>query len=407
MATVNLADYAPLVGQSMLDEIKALGEKLGGASIQHINSTAVGGGVAEILARLVPLMGEAGLKSEWTVMEGTPPFFQVTKTFHNAFHGVKVDVTPDMLETYREANRQNYNKVDTGANFVVVHDQQPLGLTEVMNQQQKWIWYCHIDPVDVDHRVWRFLGSFAGKCHAAIYHLPEYAKGLGLPEYLLPPAIDPLSEKNREVTAEEKAQVLERLGILLDKPIVLQVSRFDRLKDPVGVIQAYKMVKKITPCQLILAGGGAADDPEGAQVLAEVREASEGDPDIHILDLPPTANLEINVLQRVAAVVVQKSLREGFGLTVTEAMWKARPVVAAAVGGIKKQVLHEQTGLLAHSVEGAAWSIYRILNNPAYGEVLAKAGREHVRKNFILPVYLRTWLGLLNAMGQSEGYSGC
>jgi len=402
MTSVNLADYAPLVGQATVDEIKALGNKLNGATIQHINSTAVGGGVAEILARLVPLMGEVGLKADWTVMEGDAPFFQVTKTFHNAFHGVKVDVTPDMLDVYRSTSSRNFSKVDQNAEFVVAHDQQPLGLSEVMKKGQKWIWYCHIDPVDVDYRVWRFLGAYANRCHAAIYHLPEYAKGLGIPEYLLPPAIDPLSEKNREVTQEEKLKVLQNLGLVLDKPIVLQVSRFDRLKDPVGVIQAFKMVKKITPCQLILAGGGAADDPEGAQVLAEVREEAGGDEDIHILDLPPTANLEINVLQRVAAVVVQKSLREGFGLTVTEALWKAKPVVAAAVGGIKKQVIHEQTGLLAHSVEGAAWNIYRILNNPAFGEEMGKAGREHARRNFILPVYLRTWLALLNAM-RTEG----
>lgn len=398
LARVRLEDYRPIVGDDLIDDILRLARPLAGMTVQHINSAAVGGGVAEILKRLVPLMEDVGLKADWDVIEGTPEFFHVTKTFHNAFHGQPVTVTETMLSTYLEVSRHNYPLVRK-ADFVIIHDQQPLGLTGVKEDRGgKWVWYCHIDPIYVDRKVWDFLRPFAEKCHASIYHIPQYAKGIKNREYILSPAIDPLSDKNREVTEKEKEEVARRLGLDLEKPIILQVSRFDRLKDPVGVIKAFRLVRRYLPCQLILAGGGASDDPEGQQVLAEVREAADNDPDILIYDLPPTSDLEINVLQRLATVVVQKSIREGFGLTVTEAMWKGKPLVATAVGGIRYQVEHEKTGLLSHTIEGTAWNILRFLQDRELAQVVGQRAREQVRRRFLLPVYLRDWLILLHLL---------
>ncbi|RKO66156.1 glycosyltransferase [Desulfofundulus salinus] len=393
-----IRDYQAIVGEQLIEEIYELARQLIGCRVQHINSTFAGGGVAEILKRLVPMMQEAGLEVRWDVIKGDEEFFRVTKTFHNAFHGVPVQITPAMLDTYRRISRENYDLVEPRADFVILHDQQPLGLAEIRpGHPGRWLWYCHIDPVDVDREVWDFLRPWARRCDAAIYHIPAYARNLGHRQYFMPPAIDPLAEKNREVSSSEIAAVMERLGIPADLPLVVQISRFDRLKDPLGVIQVFRLVRKEIPCRLVLAGGGASDDPEGIQVLQEVRQAAAHDPDIFILELPPTSDLEINVLQRVAAVVVQKSVREGFGLTVTEAMWKSRPVVASPVGGITVQLIPGQTGLAAATTGEMARALVRILRDPALGERLGQNAREHVRKNFTLPIYLKRWLEMLTA----------
>lgn len=394
MASVR--DYQGIVDSQTTEEIFQLGKQLTGRLIQHINSAAQGGGVAEILKRLVPMMQEVGLKVRWDVLKGSDEFFRVTKTFHNAFHGVPVQITPEMLDIYRQISQQNYDLVNTQADFVIIHDQQPLGLAEIRpGHPGRWFWYCHIDPVDVYRTVWDFLSPWARRCDAAIYHIPAYARGLGHREYIMPPAIDPLAEKNRDVSTEEIDTVLEQLGIPTDLPLIVQVSRFDRLKDPVGVIRTFRLIRQQVPCRLALAGGGAGDDPEGVQVLEEVRTEVGNDPDILILELPPASDLEINVLQRIAAVVVQKSLREGFGLTVTEAMWKSRPVVASPVGGINVQLIHGQTGLAAATTEEMAVSVVRILRDPALGETLGRNAHQHVKKNFILPIYLKHWLEML------------
>ena len=399
---IRLEDYRYLVSSNELDYIRELGSRLKGIKIQHINSTAEGGGVAEILKRLVPLMQDVGLKVSWDVLTGDDDYFRVTKAFHNAFHGEPLDVTEEMLDIYRRVSRSNYSVVDSGADFVILHDQQPLGLADVKDGHQgRWIWYCHIDPVDAEQRMWEFLSAYARRCEAAVYHMPEYAKGLGNQEYFMPPAIDPLSEKNRDVPEEEQDRIMESLGVPVDLPLVVQVSRYDRLKDPRGVVRAYRLIKKEVPCRLVLAGGGACDDCEGAEVLEEVRREAGGDPDIFILELPPTADLEINVLQRKSAVMVQKSLREGFGLTVTEAMWKGRPVVTTPVGGIKIQVNHGENGLMTTGDGEMAAAVVRILKDPDLGRRLGEQAREKVRQNFILPVYLKRWLEMLLAEKQA------
>lgn len=397
-----LDDYEGIIGAEKLGAIREKAARLEGMVVQHINSTATGGGVAEILKRLVPLMEDVGLKVYWDVLEGTPEFFRVTKAFHNALHGRQVENTPDMFEEYRRVSRRNLDLVRQDADFVIIHDQQPLGLTEARSGQQgKWIWYCHIDPVNADPAVWNFLRPLVAWCDAAVYHLDEYVKIREKRHYVMPPAIDPLADKNRELEEHEIDSTFERLGVPRDLPLILQVSRYDWLKDPIGVIGAFHLVRQEVPCRLVLAGGGAADDPESVQVLEAVLREAAGDPDIYVLNLPGTSDVDINALQRVAAVIVQKSVREGFGLTVTEGLWKARPLVASPVGGIKIQVIHERTGLQAASVEEVATATVRLLKNQELARRLGAAGKEHVTQNFILPVYLERWLDMLAAESES------
>ena len=400
MNRIKLSDYKGAAGSALLEEIVTLGERLKSYSILHINSTAVGGGVVEILHSLVPLMREAGLDAAWSVLEGTAEFFKVTKLFHNGMYGQPVNITGDMLEAYLAVTRNNREIIPEDAGCIVLHDQQPLGLTAYRGDtKSRWLWYCHIDPRFAVNEVWCFLAPRAAACDAAILHLPEYARNLPVLQYFMPPAIDPLSEKNREVTPEEYTRVLKKLEVDPEgPPVILQVSRFDRLKDPVGVVEAFRLVRNNRECRLILAGGSADDDPEGASVLAEVLALTEGDPDIAVLPLSPDANLEINVLQRRADVVMQKSFREGFGLTATEALWKGKPTVATPNGGLKHQVINGVTGLSAQTTEEAAAQIDCFLSQPELGRRLGAAGREHVRQRFILPVYLRNWLSLLTLL---------
>ncbi len=392
-----LKDYESVAVSVVIDKIKRLGENLQGYSVLHINSTRYGGGVAEILHSLVPLMQEVGLDARWSVLEGDQDFFNATKQFHNGLHGQPVNVTGRMMESFLATAKRNRQLVAGENDLVVIHDQQPLGLTAFRGDSgSRWLWYCHIDPSHAVPPVWYFLAPMAAACDAAVFHLPEYARDLPVLQYFMPPAIDPLSDKNRDVSQEEYDTVLNNLGVDPEgPPVILQVSRFDRLKDPVGLIQAFKLVKKTRECRLILAGGSAEDDPEGAAVLDEVRAAADGDPEISILALSPDANLEINVLQRRADIVVQKSLREGFGLTATEALWKGKPLVATPTGGLAHQVLDEKTGLSARTVEETAAQIDRLIGDPELGRRLGADGREHVRQNYILPVYLRNWLRLL------------
>ncbi|MDH7578075.1 MAG: glycosyltransferase [Bacillota bacterium] len=405
--TFRLEDYYVFLEPGTRAALQNCRERLQGASIQHVNSTAIGGGVAELLSSLAPLMRAAGLACAWSVMQAEEEFFRATKTFHNALHGQKLDFTPALVHAYQKGIQANLELVDPDVDFVVIHDLQPLGLVARRAESRaRWIWYCHVDPTQADRRVWRFLREYVDQFDLAIFHLPEYLRpDLHVTQHTMAPGIDPLSQKNQELTPIEQEEILTRLGVDVDRPVVLQVSRFDRLKDPLGVIDAFRAARYGIPAQLVLAGGSAADDPEAAQVLAEVQEAAGGDPDIKVFSLNPDSDLEINALQRTAAVVVQKSLREGFGLTVTEALWKARPVVGSAVGGIRHQIKHGRTGLLVHSIAETATAIRGLLRDPVLGRRLGEAGKEHVRKKFLLPVYLLNWLKLLRALKEKEGNS--
>ncbi|MBN2202123.1 glycosyltransferase [bacterium] len=393
---MQLDDYIPIVGRSVIEDLRLLSERLSGRRIQHINSTAVGGGVAEILNRMVPLCNELGVDSRWDVITGGERFFGVTKKFHNALHGKPESLTREDFEVFVENGRLNAERTATDADIVFIHDPQPVTLIE-KKSGNKWIWRCHVDVSDPLQEVWRFLADYVVRYDAAVFSAPGFSRELPMRQALISPSIDPLSDKNRDIGPDIVDAVMNKYGIPRDKPIVTQISRFDRLKDPVGVLEAYRIAKKNVDCRLVLAGGTASDDPEGAEVYQEVLEKAAGDPDVHIL-LMSQNDIEINALQRASDVIVQKSLKEGFGLTVTEALWKAKPVLASAVGGIPLQIRHKYSGMLCHSVDGAAFSLKQLLNSPEFAKKLGENGREHVRNNFLLTRHLRDYLLLFLSM---------
>ncbi len=403
MNRIPLDDYAPLLGIPEIEEMRSLAKPLRGKTVQMVNSTAVGGGVAEILNRLIPLAEELELDIHWDVMKGGADFFEVTKAFHNALHGSAYASNDRDFAVFRDYNQRNFDLVRQDAEFTIIHDPQPAGLIEARRAKcGHWIWRCHIDLSRPNSAVWGFLRPYVSQYDGAIFSSPEFSRQLPVPQFLFYPSIDPLSEKNRELDGDFVTSVLERFSIDPRRPILTQISRFDRLKDPVGVIRAYRIVKRYFDCQLVLAGGSASDDPEGAIVLDEVSKEAEGDRDIHILELPAWAPLEVNALQRASTVVIQKSLREGFGLTVAEALWKKKPVVASAVGGIPTQVIHKHTGLLAHSVEGTAYQIRFLLSHPEIAQKLGEQGHKHVKENFLITQNLKNYLVLMLSLSRAN-----
>lgn len=388
----DIRDYAAIVGDATIAELHLLGQSLQGKVIQNINSTAVGGGVAEILIRMVPLLRQLGVDARWDVIKGNERFFTITKKIHNALHGLSTPIPDDDLAYLVEINRQNAAEMQF-ADIVFVHDPQPIGLIEQRRPDgQRWAWRCHIDFSRPDQRVWRFLEGFINRYDAAVFSAPSFGRSLKIPQVLIAPSIDPLSDKNRELPEETITDVFERFGIDRSRPVVTQISRFDFLKDPVGVIRAYRSAKRHVDMQLVLAGGGATDDPEGPAVMEQVRQEAEKDPDVFLLLLPPSSDIEINALQRGSTVVLQKSLKEGFGLTVAEALWKGKPVIAGAVGGIPLQITHKHSGILTHSIEGTAYWIKQLVNEPAFAERLGINGREHVKNNFLITRHIKDYL---------------
>lgn len=398
-----IQDYVPIVGRSTIEELRALAERLSGKVIQNINSTFTGGGVAEILTRMVPLLNQLGVDARWTTISGNEEFFSVTKKFHNALHGRKEHISSEDFSLFLEVNKKNIEELKFQGDIIFVHDPQPVALiAEKKRFGEKWIWRCHIDVSNPDKKVWEFLRNFVIEYDAAIFSAPNFTQQLPIRQFMISPSIDPLSDKNKELPSEVVDSVLSKYGLYKDKPIIAQISRFDYLKDPIGVIQAFEMIRKSIDCQLVLAGGTATDDPESEKVLEEVKNRASGNPDIHILLIPPESDIEINALQRAATVILQKSIKEGFGLTVTEAMWKEKPVVASAVGGIQLQVKNKFTGLLCHSIEGAVYAIKRLLSNPEYAIWLGKNAREHVRQNFLITRHLKDYLLLFISLYYSS-----
>lgn len=396
-------DYAAIVGQAQIDTLRFLAKELKGRTIKMVNSTAVGGGVAEMLNRLVPLLSELEVPTHWDVITGGNDFFEITKAFHNALHGTPYDLTQAARDIFLMYNEQNRARLKFDEELVVIHDPQPAALIRSrQDSHSHWVWRCHIDLSNPNPGVWEFLRPFVEQYDAAIFSSQSFARQLPIPQYLFYPCIDPLSEKNKELPDSLVQQICDDFGIDRSRPIVTQVSRFDRLKDPVGVVQAYKLAKKYVDCQLVLAGGGASDDPEGAAVLQEVKEAADNDPDIIILDLPPWCAVQINAIQRASTIVVQKSLKEGFGLTVTEALWKGKPTIAGSVGGIPNQIIHKLTGLLVHSVEGCAFQIRYLLTHPEFARSIGSSGREHVKENFLMTTNVKRWLLLFRILEQAR-----
>ncbi len=399
MKAVKLETYTEIVGRPAIRQLQQLASGLKGATVVHVNSTRVGGGVAEILAWLVPLMNDLGLEASWETIDGTPEFFHVTKDFHNGLQGKQVVLPQSKTETYEEVvsdNAKRLRPILEAADFVIIHDPQPAFLLNLCpDRKGLWTWRCHINVGQPNRAVWQYLRPIVEEYDSSIYSMPRFAQRLDHPQFIIAPSIDPLSEKNCELTDDEVASTMRRLEIDTDRPIISQISRFDRFKDPVGVIQAFKLMSDGTDAQLVLAGGGATDDPEGAAVYDEVMEAAREDERIKILMLPGDAHRTINAIQRASAVVVQKSLREGFGLTVTEAMWKSRPVIGGNTGGIRLQVHNHHTGFLVESPQGAALRIRELLRDPAKCERLGETAKVFVTENFLLNRHLREYLTLL------------
>ncbi len=394
-----LERYAAILGAPALRALEATARRLRGHRVVMVNTTRTGGGVAEILHRVVLILNELGVPTTWEIMEGDDRFFGVTKRMHNALHGQGSPLTDEDREIYLERTRIEAARLALDGDLVLIHDPQPAGLiTHRRAPGQRWVWRCHIDLSRRDPSHWAFLEPFVAQHDAAIFSSIQFVPALPIPNYLVPPSIDPFSEKNREMDESEVESILARYGLPSRVPWVTQISRFDRIKDPLGVIEAFRLVRARRAARLLLAGGGASDDPEGAAVLAEVRARAAGVNDVVVLELPPGSDREINALQRASTVVLQKSLREGFALTVSEALWKRRAVVASAVGGIPLQILHELTGLLAHSIEGTALQTIRLLDNPDLRRSLGAEGRAHVRDNFLHTREVRDYIAVFASL---------
>jgi len=389
----SIEDYRKIVGDEIIDELYLLAQKLKGISIQNVNSTPFGGGVAEILSRIVPLMQELGVNVWWDVMEAEEEFFSITKKIHNRLHGVDIPLSRKELDYFLEVNYQNALKIKKWADVVFIHDPQPIALIKMKRKlKNKWIWRCHVDFSSPCKDIWLFLKKFIEKYDVSVFSAPIFSRPLSIRQVLIPPSIDPLSDKNKELDSRFIDEVLNRFGIDKEKPIITQISRFDYLKDPIGVIKAFRLAKKYIDCQLVLAGGGARDDPEGKKVLEEVKNEASSSRDIFVIYLPPNSHLEINALQRASTIILQKSLKEGFGLTVTEALWKEKPVIASCVGGIPLQIAHKYSGILTYTIEGTAHWIRRLLHEPEYARRLARNGKQHVKNNFLITRHIQDYL---------------
>jgi len=403
----SLQSYIPIVGEAVINQLWQLAGNLEGQKVVHVNSTRAGGGVAEILSWMIPFMRELKIDASWEVINGDDPFFTVTKMFHNALQGNRVNLMQTHLNAYEATNKRNAERLRPileEADVVFIHDPQPAMLLNLCpNRRGKWIWRCHIDASRPYRPVWKYLRPLVESYNASIFSMSEFSRTLPHPQFLIAPSIDPLSEKNIDLDEKEVKDTLKRFNLDPRRPILTQVSRFDRFKDPLGVIYGYDLIKNSIPVQLVLAGGGADDDPEGAEVLREVKQAAKDDPDIHVLLLPPDAHRTINALQRLSSIIVQKSTKEGFGLTVTEGLWKGKPVLGGSVGGIGLQVINHHTGFLVNSPEGLAQRARYLLNHPRNMRTMGKKGREFVRENFLLTRHLREYLTLM--VGLRRGFT--
>jgi trehalose synthase len=399
----SLADYATIATRGLMDQIRSLAAPLEGKRVVHLSATAFGGGVAEINYTLIPLMQDAGLDVEWRIIRGAEEFYNVTKTIHNALQGNPQGLDEEQRDTFRRYQELNAEEFEDDYDFIVVHDPQPVGLVDfVPDSRARWIWRGHIDFSTPNQSVFDFVLPSIKKYDATIFHMREYVpKGEGLPPaYIWPPAIDPLAPKNMALSPEDAAYIVDQFGIDVERLLFTQVSRFDPWKDPLGVIDAYRIVKEQFPdVQLALVGSMAHDDPEGWDYYNQTVEYAAGDPDIYILsNLNNVGSVEVNAFQVHSSAVIQKSIREGFGLTITEALWKTRPTVAGAVGGIVAQIQNGESGWLVDSSTECAEACIEILRDPAEARQRALRGKEYVRRHFLTPRLLRDWLVLFNRL---------
>ncbi|NOZ69248.1 MAG: glycosyltransferase [Deferribacteres bacterium] len=398
--STQIENFRPLVGDDMIDELRELAKDLSSIRICNINATPFGGGVAELLSREIPILKALGVQADWRIIHGDQEFFSITKSFHNAIQGQEFELTDDIKDIYIRHNRKSAELLTSEYDVFIVHDPQPAALRYFNKHKKgKWIWRCHIDSSAPDEGVWNFIKPYVESYDAVVFTLKEFVPpGLkvSVQEYILP-AIDPFSSKNMELPGEVYRNAVANSGVDLKRPLIVQVSRFDPWKDPLGVIQAYQLVKREkNDVQLAMIGSLAGDDPEGYEILSRVNEESSRDPDIYVFtNLEGVGNMEVNSFQRAADVVIQKSIREGFGLVVSEALWKETPVVAGNVGGIRTQIPEEMQGFLVSSVEGCAASLLRLLNDSPLRREFGKKGREKVRKEFLYPRMIRDNLRLV------------
>jgi trehalose synthase len=394
----SLADYTHLAGRPLIAEIRELAEELEGLKVLHLSATAFGGGVSEILYTLVPLMLDVGIEAEWQVMLGREEFYNVTKRLHNALQGNPDSLSEEEWKIFERYNALNASEIPGGWDVIIVHDPQPAGVHQhVPDKARSWIWRCHIDlsapNPDAIGRLVPLIRDYDGSVYHIEQYVPSGLDGAGK-VHMIPPAIDPLSPKNMQLSPEDAAFVCDQFGIDVDRQMICQVSRFDPWKDPIGVIDAYRRVKEEVPeVQLALVGSMATDDPEGWEFFNSTMAYADGDPDIHILNnLNNVGAIEVNAFQSQSDVVIQKSIREGFGLTVSEALWKVRPFIGGDVGGIPLQVRDGETGYLVSSPDECAERAISILRDPDLGRQLGRTGKEHVRQHFLTPRLLRDWL---------------
>ena len=392
--THTLDDYRSIAPPGTVDFLRRLSERVRRKRLLDVSASREVGGVAEILRGLVPLLEEVGVESAWETLDDDGGA-SLGARLHAALQGGDDRVPEETFQEYREFSRERAAELDAVADVVVTHDALAAGLVEARPQEGAWVWRCHLDVSRPQRRAWTFLRQYVVKYDAAVFSLPNFAQRLPIPQFMISPAIDPLSDKNRDLSAAEIDAILDRLGVPRDKPILLQVGRFDRFKDPLGAIEAHRLVKRRHDCRLVLVGGAESDDPEGVELTADVREAASHDPDLLVLELGAPQAVEVNALQRAATIVLQKSTREGFGLGIAEAMWKGKPVIGGFAGGITAQIIYGLTGYTVNSVEGAAFRARQLLADPALRERLGAAGREHVRQHFLLTRHLGDVLALM------------
>jgi trehalose synthase len=391
---IAIDDYRRVAPPGAIDMLLRLAERVRGRRLLHVSGGRFGGGSAEILHTLVPMMADLGVEAAWEITGGDPGFYATAAALRAALDGAERVLTDEALDHYVEMNRVNAKKIALDADLILVHDVQPATLIADRGAQGRWVWRCHFDSSRAQRRAWTFLRPYVNQFDAAVFSLPKFGRRLGIPKYVIAPSIDPLSEKNRDLTAREVTTILRGLGVAQDRPILLQVAPFTAAEDPLGVVNAYRLVRKHYNVHLVLAGTSDADR-EGRETLAELREAASHDAGITVLELPPDAHVQINALQRAATIVLQKSVHEGFGLGAAEAMWKGKPVVAGVAGGLSQQIVYDVTGYTVHSVEGAAFRLRHLLNNPELIGRMGAAGREHVRRSFLITRHLTDFLALL------------
>ena len=391
---IKIDDYRAVAPPGAVDVILKLAERVQGRRFLHLTGGRFGGGAAEMLRTMVPILADLGLDAGWEITGGDPAFYAAGRALQQALEGTERVLTDEALDHYLDMNRINAKKLRLEADLVLVHDVLPASLVAARPSGGRWVWRCHFDCSRAQRRAWSFFRPLAKQYDGAVFSLPRFAHRMGIPQFVIYPSVDPLSDKNRELSPRQIASILGTLGVTQGRPLLVQVGPFSRDGDPLGVVNAYRLVKKSHPVRLVLAGS-AGDDRESLDVLADLREAARQDPDVVVLELPPDAHLQINALQRAATIVLQKSIREGFGLGAAEAMWKGKPVIAGFAGGLPQQILYDVTGYTVHSIEGAAFRIRHLLNNPELIARMGAAGREHVRRVFLTTRHLTEYLALL------------